>query len=56
MNNHESKALNPSDILMIDDYPDNLRVLTVILAEQGDRVKKVINDKSLQIYSLKLNN
>ncbi|VXD25495.1 Diguanylate cyclase (GGDEF) domain-containing protein [Planktothrix serta PCC 8927] len=43
--NNEQNPLNPCDILIIDDYPDNLRVLTAILAEQGYRVRKAINGK-----------
>ncbi|SKB15071.1 Diguanylate cyclase (GGDEF) domain-containing protein [Planktothrix sp. PCC 11201] len=41
--NNDQNPLNPCDILVIDDYPDNLRVLTAILAEQGYRVRKAIN-------------
>ncbi|HAN73306.1 MAG TPA: diguanylate cyclase response regulator [Planktothrix sp. UBA8407] len=43
--NKEPNHLNPFDILVVDDYPDNLRVLTAILAEQGYRVRKAINGK-----------
>jgi diguanylate cyclase (GGDEF)-like protein len=43
--NNEPNHLNPCDILVVDDYPDNLRVLTAILAEQGYRVRKAINGK-----------
>ena len=41
--NNEQNHLNPSDILVVDDYLDNLRVLTAILVEQGYRVRKAIN-------------
>ncbi|WRH67157.1 MAG: diguanylate cyclase [Planktothrix sp. GU0601_MAG3] len=41
--NNDQNPLNPCDILVIDDYPDNLRVLTAILTEQGYRVRKAIN-------------
>lgn len=44
MNNDQNPLpLNPCDILVVDDYPDNLRVLTAILVEQGYRVRKAIN-------------
>ncbi|MBR8838976.1 MAG: diguanylate cyclase [Stigonema ocellatum SAG 48.90 = DSM 106950] len=42
MNNHQVQG-NYGDILIVDDSPDNLRVLSTMLAEQGYRVRKVIN-------------
>lgn len=40
--NNEQNPRNPCDILIVDDYPENLRVLTAILVEQGYRVRKSI--------------
>jgi diguanylate cyclase (GGDEF)-like protein len=34
---------NKGDILLIDDTPDNLRLLTSVLSEQGYKVRSVIN-------------
>ncbi len=42
MNNDQVQA-NCGDILIVDDSPDNLRILSTILAEQGYQVRKVIN-------------
>lgn len=35
------------DILIVDDQPDNLRVLSQLLAEQGYKVRKAINPQSV---------
>ncbi|MBD2484864.1 diguanylate cyclase domain-containing protein [Planktothrix sp. FACHB-1365] len=43
--NNDQNPLNSCEILIIDDYPDNLRVLAAILSEQGYRVRKAINGK-----------
>ncbi|MCT7978049.1 hybrid sensor histidine kinase/response regulator [Laspinema olomoucense] len=33
---------HPSDILIVDDTPDNLRLLSIILSKQGYRVRKAL--------------
>ncbi len=42
MNNDQVQA-NCGDILIVDDSPDNLRILSTILADEGYQVRKVIN-------------
>ncbi len=42
MNNHQVPTFS-GDILIVDDSPDNLRVLSAMLAEQGYKVRKLIN-------------
>jgi diguanylate cyclase (GGDEF)-like protein len=42
MNSHQVPAFF-GDILVVDDHPDNLRVLSAILAESGYHVRKAIN-------------
>lgn len=44
MSSHQTSAYSP-DILLVDDTPDNLRVLSTMLGESGYRVRKVINGK-----------
>ena len=39
-----STAANPkADILVVDDQPDNIRLLSTMLAEQGFKVRKALN-------------
>ncbi|MEG3988447.1 PleD family two-component system response regulator [Microcoleus sp. S28C3] len=42
MNNHQVPA-SFGNILIVDDHPDNLRVLSAILTESGYQVRKAIN-------------
>ncbi len=41
--NSNKASLPLADILVVDDTPDNLRLLSVMLTEQGYKVRKVIN-------------
>lgn len=43
--NKAKKFFANFDILIVDDYADNLRILSAILAEQGYHVRKAINGK-----------
>ena len=42
MNDHQLPA-TPRDILIVDDMPDNLRLLSTMLASHGYQVRKAIN-------------
>jgi CheY-like chemotaxis protein len=42
MNTHQAQA-DKGDILIVDDTPDNLRLLSTMLQSQGYRVRKAIN-------------
>ncbi len=44
MNNQQAKK-SPREILIVDDQPDNLRVLSQILNEQGYLVRKALSGK-----------
>jgi len=44
MSEHQSQAIK-GDILIVDDIPDNLRILFTMLANQGYEVRRVISGK-----------
>ncbi|NES83927.1 MAG: response regulator [Moorea sp. SIO2B7] len=44
INSDESNSSKP-DILIVDDQPDNIRLLSIMLTEQGYQVRKAINGK-----------
>lgn len=41
--NHSTDTLEPANILLIDDMPNNLRLLSSLLSKQGYKVRSVIN-------------
>jgi signal transduction histidine kinase len=41
--NHLDPQLTPKDILLVDDTPNNLRLLSKLLTEQGYAVRKALN-------------
>ncbi|MGB3694689.1 MAG: adenylate/guanylate cyclase domain-containing protein [Spirulinaceae cyanobacterium] len=41
--NSKSRSLNSVDILIVDDIPNNLRLLSTMLAEQGYEVRKALS-------------
>ena len=41
--NSQQNLFSKGDILVVDDTPDNLRLLTTMLTDQGYQVRKVIN-------------
>ena len=43
--NADSARAPTGDLLVVDDNPDNLRILTAILKQQGHRVRKALNGK-----------
>ncbi len=43
MINHQQDSPNKANILVVDDTPDNLRLLSSILTKEGYRVRKVLN-------------
>lgn len=43
--NKANNFFSKFDILIVDDYADNLRILSTILVEQGYQVRKAINGK-----------
>ncbi|MGL6282599.1 MAG: diguanylate cyclase [Microcoleaceae cyanobacterium] len=44
---NQKKSLGSGDILIVDDQPDNLRVLSQFLMEHGYKVRKAIHPKSV---------
>ncbi|MBE9093559.1 adenylate/guanylate cyclase domain-containing protein [Tychonema sp. LEGE 07203] len=44
MNSNQSPTI-PATILVVDDLPDNVRLLSTILTEQGYQVRKALNGK-----------
>ncbi|MFB2836267.1 response regulator [Floridanema evergladense] len=47
--------LVPPDILIVDDIPDNIRLLSSMLVEHGYRVRKVVNgERALKAIALQL--
>ncbi len=45
MMNDQASPANPTNILIVDDTPDNLRLLSAMLASHGYQVRKAINGK-----------
>lgn len=52
MNSNQASA-PLADLLVVDDTPDNLRLLSTMLSERGYKVRKVINGQlALKVASL----
>ncbi|MFB2881031.1 response regulator [Floridanema aerugineum] len=50
-----TEHLVPPDILIVDDIPDNIRLLSSMLVEHGYRVRKVVNgERALKAIALQL--
>jgi len=45
MMNDQPSPANPTNILIVDDTPDNLRLLSAMLASHGYQVRKALNGK-----------
>jgi|GEM_PF-1412454 len=52
--NSNLPSLSVADILLVDDQPENLRLLTMMLSERGYKVRKAING-TLALNAVELN-